>query len=94
MLDDTVRQPSQLLIESLTPDEIFSLPEEYFAVLANTGRGVVKAGSAEILGQLHLLPSRLRIELAQIDGGGEGVLPTIAILAARLAKQRKACETE
>ena len=94
MAEDAEKPPKRILIEGLTPEEILSLPGEYFTVLADAGPVVFKAGSAEILGQLHLSPNRLRIELAQIDGGGEGVLPTIATIAVQLAKQRSLSEIE
>ena len=41
---------------------------------------------AEILGQFRVTNDRLVLELAQIDGGGEGVLPTIWNLAERYAR--------
>ena len=49
---------------------------------------VVNIGSAQILGQFSLQDDVMVIELAQIDGGGEGVLPAIGSLASKLAKQR------
>jgi hypothetical protein len=84
----------EILIEGLTPDEVLALPEEYFAALASAGPVVFKAGSAEILGQLHLWPGRMMIELAQVDGGGEGALPTLSVLVERLARQRRIPEVE
>jgi len=47
---------------------------------------VFKAGSAQILGEFDLRDNRLVIELAHIDGGGEGALPTIAVLAEKYAR--------
>ena len=46
------------------------------------------AGTAEILGELQIKGENLIVELAQIDGGGEGVLPTLTSLAHRYAQQR------
>jgi hypothetical protein len=45
--------------------------------------------SAEILGQIRRRPGSLIFELAQIDGGSEGVLPTLWRLADRYARQRE-----
>ena len=39
------------------------------------------AGTAEILGEFKVKGESLIVELAQIDGGGEGVLPTLSLLA-------------
>ena len=78
----------------MTPDEILALPDEHFEAMAAVGPIVFKAGSAEILGQLHILPECLRVELAQIDGGGEGVLPNLAVVAERLARRRGLLEIE
>lgn len=55
---------------------------------------VFRAGSAEILGAFRISETRLTIELAQIDDGGEGVLPTLWILARRYAKKRGVRELE
>ena len=82
------RQPRRILIEGLDPDEILLLPDEHIAALVAVGPVVFKAGSAEILGQIRLFPDRLMVELAQIDGGGEGVLPALWLLAERFARQR------
>jgi hypothetical protein len=45
-------------------------------------------GSAEILGEFRLAEGRLSVEIAQIDGGGEGVLLVLAALAERYARGR------
>jgi len=53
-----------------------------------TGKPLIfKVGSAQLLGEFRLQENRLVIELAHIDGGGEGALPTIAVLAEKYAKQ-------
>ena len=49
---------------------------------------VFRAGSAEILGEFKIRGGSLVIELGQIDGGGEGVLPTLGSLAQRYAKDK------
>jgi hypothetical protein len=52
-----------------------------------TGKPIVlKVGSAEVLGQFAVNDSEVVVELAQIDGGGEGVLPAISRIAKHIAK--------
>jgi hypothetical protein len=50
---------------------------------------VFRAGTAEILGRFWIADGTLMLELGHIDGGGEGVLPTIAALAKRYARRRR-----
>ncbi len=77
-----------ILIEGYTPDEILALPDAQVAAFVFTGGPVVfTAGSATILGEFRLEADRLIVELAQIEGGGEGVLPTLGGLAERYARQ-------
>jgi len=81
----TVLKP--ILIEGYTPEDILGLPPEQFKTFVFTGKPLVfKAGSAQILGEFDLRDNRLVIELAHIDGGGEGALPTIAVLAEKYAR--------
>ena len=79
----------EILIEGLTVDEMLALPDEHVAALVAVGPVVFRAGSAQILGQFRLRPDSLMIELAQIDGGGEGVLPALWRLAERYTRQRE-----
>jgi len=63
------------------------LPPEQLKNFVFTGKPLVfKAGSAQILGEFTLRDNQLVIELAHIDGGGEGALPTIAVLAEKYAR--------
>jgi hypothetical protein len=50
---------------------------------------VFRAGSAELLGSFKIASDGLVIELAQIEGGGEGVLVSLASLAKRYVTLRK-----
>jgi hypothetical protein len=76
-------------IEGYSPDEILGLPDEQVDALVLSGEPLVfRAETAEILGEFKVKGESLRVELAQIDGGGEGVLPTLSSLAHRYAKQR------
>jgi hypothetical protein len=78
---------SEVLFEGYTEAEILALPKEQLEAIILTGQPVVfRAGSATILGEFRVEGSRLRIELAQIEGGGEGVLLSIGALARRFAQ--------
>lgn len=82
-------ETKKILIEGYAPEEILSLPEEQIEAFVFAGKPLVfKAGSAEILGEFRLQSDRLTVELAQIEGGGEGVLPMLAALAERYALRR------
>lgn len=82
-------QPTAITIDGHTPNEWLAMPAaEIDALVLNARPFVFKAGSAEILGSFEVVGSSLRATLAHIDGGGEGVLPTIWVLAERFARQR------
>ena len=77
----------QVKFEGLTEEEILDLPKDTVEALILIGEPIVfRAGSATILGSFRLRSDRLVIELAQIEGGGEGVLTSLASLAKRYAK--------
>ncbi len=79
----------QINIEGYLPDEILSLPNEQLDALVLSGEPLVfRAGSAEILGEFKIRDGSLIVELAQIDGGGEGILPVLTSLAQRYAQKR------
>jgi hypothetical protein len=80
--------PVELLIEGYTRDEILALPDAELAQLVTYDRPVVfRAGSATILGQVRVERRALIIEIAHIDGGREGVLPTLWLLGPGLARR-------
>lgn len=80
-------------IEGMSQDEILALPDEHLDSLIFTGNPVVlRAGSAEVLGSFSCSELALQIELAQIDGGGEGVLVLLTVLAKKIARRRN-CKT-
>lgn len=77
----------EVLFEGFTIDDILSFPKETIERLVLLNEPIVfRAGSAVVLGQFKADSDRLVIELAQIEGGGEGVLPSLASLAKRYAK--------
>ena len=78
----------QLLLEGYSIDEILQLPNSDMENIILSGEVVVfKAGSANILGKFRVENDCLLLELAHIDGGGEGALPSIASLANRYAQR-------
>lgn len=79
-----------LLIEGYSPDEILALPnEELHAIVLSDEPLVFRAGSANMLGRFRVEGSKLVMELAHVDGGGEGALPALAALARRYALREK-----
>jgi hypothetical protein len=79
----------EVRFEGLSEREILSLPQQEVENLILLGEPLVfRAGSAIILGSFKIARDRLVIELAQIEGGGEGVLVSLASLAKRYAKLR------
>lgn len=76
----------EITFEGMTEQEILSLPPSEIEELILIGEPIVfRAGSATILGSFKRTPGRLVVELAQIEGGGEGVLISLASLAKRYA---------
>jgi hypothetical protein len=79
----------EIKFDGLARDELLGLPDNEIDALILTGRPIVFAvGSAQILGSFAIIDRTLCVELAQIDGGGEGVLIAIAALCTCFAKQR------
>ncbi|EJL85114.1 hypothetical protein PMI15_01908 [Polaromonas sp. CF318] len=79
---------SQILLEGYTVDEVLDLPtEELQAIVLRDEALVFKAGSANMLGKFKIQGDALLMELAHIDGGGEGALPSLAALASRFARR-------
>jgi hypothetical protein len=65
----------EVLFEGLSEQQILNLPQEELEKLILVGEPLVfRVGSAVVLGSFHTQANRLVIELAQIEGGGEGVL--------------------
>ena len=76
-------------IEGESLKEILAWPEHYFDELVLIDDPIVlNIGTAEVLGQFAIKDDILVVELAQIDGGGEGVLPAISRIAKRVAKMK------
>lgn len=78
---------NKLKIEGYTINELDNLIEtdEFEELIFTNKPVVVNAGSAEVLAQFHKEHNELHIDLAHIDGGGEGVLISINSLAKKYA---------
>jgi hypothetical protein len=78
-----------ITFNGLTSDEILALPDDVLERTIVSGEALVfQAGSADVLGRFWINDKSLVLELGHIDGGGEGVLPAIAVLAQRFASRR------
>lgn len=76
----------KVAFEGFTADEILALPPVQIEGLILTGQPIVfRAGSSTVLGEFKREEDRLRVELAQIDGGGEGVLTSLGSLVSRFS---------
>lgn len=85
----------EVKFEGLSEQEILDLPKDHVETLVLFGQPIVfRAGSATILGSFKQTSGRLVIELAQIEGGGEGVLISLALLARRYARLNAITELE
>ena len=82
-------------IEGYTPEELLALPADAIRSFVFTDEPLTfRIGTAEVLGAFRVTDSRLVVELAHVDGGGEGVLVTIATLCSRYAKVTQLAEIE
>ncbi|WP_146210015.1 hypothetical protein [Vitiosangium sp. GDMCC 1.1324] len=79
----------RILLEGYTPEEILRLSDEELRAFVFADEPLVfQAGSAQVLGQFQVKEARLVVELAQIDGGGEGILQTLWHLSEHYARSR------
>jgi hypothetical protein len=80
----------EMLFEGFIEEEILSLPDETVQGLIILGEPLVfRAGTAVVLGSFKISLNHLVIELAQIEGGGEGVLIALGSLVRRYARLHK-----
>jgi hypothetical protein len=78
------------MIEGYTAEELLALPEEQVGAFVLSDCPIIfRVGSAEILGEFKIADENLIVELAHIDGGGEGVLPTLWSLIHRYAQRKR-----
>jgi hypothetical protein len=84
------KRSADVRIEGYTPEEILALPDEDLdGLLSHDGPIVFRAGSATILGQVRVVTGALVVELAHVDGGGEGVLLALWNVAMAIARRRE-----
>jgi hypothetical protein len=77
----------EILIEGLRPEELLNLTE--LEGLVVTGEPVIfRAGSADVLAEFSIQDQTLKVELAVMENGGDGVLPAIISLIERAAVRR------
>jgi hypothetical protein len=85
----------EILIEGFRPEDLpGALGSELEAEVMNGRPVVARVGTAEVLISLALSGGLFRAELAHVDGGGEGVLPTLISVIFRLARRHAADEIE
>jgi len=85
----------EVKFEGLSPKEILGLPGDQIENLVLIDQPLVfTVGSSLILGKFKQENSRLIVELAQIEGGGEGVLISLASLTKRYARLHRLREVE
>jgi hypothetical protein len=78
-----------ITLDGFTPDEVLALPDDALDAFVFCGEPLVfRAGTADILGRFWVSGDALVLELGHIDGGGEGVLATLAMIAERYASRR------
>lgn len=81
----------KVLIEGYSVEEVLAFSNEALNQFVFLGEPIVfRIGSAEILGKFDRFSDRIILELAHIDGGGEGALPTLSALASRYARREGA----
>lgn len=79
-------------VEGYSEAEVLALSNQHLGVLVLSGEPLVlRAGSAQILGTFRKTDTQFQVELAQIEGGGEGVLLALVGLARKVAL-RFGCE--
>lgn len=77
-----------ITFNGLTADEILSLSDDTNSQVVSKAPMVVRIGTADVLGRFWVDQASVVLELGHIDGGGEGVLAAIAVLAQRFALRR------
>jgi hypothetical protein len=85
-----MRKPAaDVRIEGYTPEELLALPDtDLDGLLAHDRPIVFRVGSATILGQVRVVAGAIVVEVAHVDGGGEGVLPVLWNVVSGIARRR------
>jgi hypothetical protein len=86
---------NQVTIEGYTLDRIVSMgDDDADALLFKAGTVVFSMGSATVLGEFRRTATTLVLEIAQIEGGGDGVLLSLWMLAHRYARAKSLAQIE
>jgi hypothetical protein len=76
-------------IEGLSPEALKALPTDDFEALLAFGRPITfRMGTATVLAEFNKNDGDLTVNLAHIDGGGEGVLASLWKLIASYTRER------
>jgi hypothetical protein len=85
----------EVLVEGMAPSQLLDLRDQDLdALLFSKERIVFSVGSAEVLGGFRVHERTLVVELGHVDGGGEGVLRVLWLLARRYARRRGIAEID
>ncbi|MCX7746935.1 MAG: hypothetical protein N2645_08610 [Clostridia bacterium] len=85
----------EIKFEGYSADEILNMSENDLKSFVFVGEPLVLlAGSARVLGEFRISGDILIVELAQIEGGGEGVLQSLWVLTEQYACKRKLKQVE
>lgn len=85
----------EITFEGYSLEEILSMPMEDISNFVLVGEPLVfQIGSAKVLGEFRVKLDSLIVELAQIEGGGEGVLQFLWMLIEQYALKRQLNKVE
>ena len=89
-MTDAMFGRKEILFDGFSDEEILNLPPEQIEALVLNGEPFVfRIGSAIVLGEFRRQENRLIVELAQIEGGGEGISTSLRSLVQRYARLQK-----
>jgi hypothetical protein len=78
----------RITLHGFTTDDLLALPRVEFEALVFCGEPLVfRTGTAEVLGQLDVSGDTVVVDILAIDRGGEALLPSLARLVRRYARQ-------
>ena len=86
-MSEPTSEQKEILFDGFSQEEILNLPAEQIEQLVLNGQPLVfRVGTATVLGEFRRGSDRLIVELAQIEGGGEGILVSLGTLVQRYAR--------
>lgn len=85
----------QIKIEGYSSEEILNMPDEEIDQFIFMEESLIfLVGSAQVLGKFRIKGESLVVELAQIEGGGEGVLQSLWLLTEKYAVKKNLKQVE